>query len=84
MATHLKDSFAGLKNKEEQFRMESPKTKAALSQVEYLEKLFEQVKEEIAAIEGRQKEENDQLRDLYFKKGKLYSEIELMKRVPSY
>lgn len=84
MVTHLKAFFVGSKNKEEQCKMEAPKTKAALSQVEYLEKQFQQVKEDIAAIEGRQKEENDQLRDLYFKKGKLFSEIELMKRVPSY
>jgi hypothetical protein len=60
------------------------KTKVALSQVEYLEKQFNEVKEKIISLENRQQLTHEELRELYFQKGKLYSDIELMKRVPKY
>jgi hypothetical protein len=57
---------------------------AALSQVQYLEKKFKELEEQIECLETRQQLTSEEIRDLYFKKGKLYSEIELMKRVPKY
>lgn len=52
----------------------------ALSQVEYLEKKLEEIDKKI-----QEKDSHDpELFELYFKRGKLYSEIELLKRVPAY
>lgn len=60
------------------------KIPAALSQVQYLEKKFQELEEKIECLETRQQLTSEEIRDLYFQKGKLYSEIELMKRVPKY
>ncbi|MEB2276958.1 hypothetical protein C2I27_03780 [Priestia megaterium] len=65
--------------------MAQQQEKAALSQVEYLEKQFQEVINKIKLAEVEPKSvQQQELHDLYFQKGKLYSEIELMKRVPSY
>lgn len=61
-----------------------PKAPAALSQVQYLEKQFEEIENLIQNLEDKQEVTGKELRDLYFKKGKLFSDIELMKRVPNY
>lgn len=61
-----------------------PKKKAALSQVEYLEKKLQEIEETINAQQEIADGCQDALNELYFQKGKLYAEIQLMKRVQPY
>jgi|GEM_PF-4809602 len=61
-----------------------PLKKAALSQVEYLEKKLQEIDQRIELLQRNKDEADIEIRDLYFQKGKLYSELELMKRVPQY
>lgn len=79
-----KGSSVGIQNKEERFNVTQKKAPAALSQVDYLQKQLNQLESLIDELENKQKVTGDELRDLYFKKGKLFSDLELMKRVPSY
>ena len=58
--------------------------KAALSQVEYLEKKLKEIDQQIEILQHSKEKTDMEIRELYFKKGKLYSELELMKRVPQY
>ncbi|KAF2421635.1 hypothetical protein [Bacillus subtilis] len=60
------------------------KEKAALSQVEWLESKLQKIENKIKSIEDQSAVAQTELKDLYFQQGKLYSEIELMKRVPQY
>ncbi|UYX56286.1 hypothetical protein M3Y14_34120 (plasmid) [Bacillus thuringiensis] len=60
------------------------KPKAALSQVEYLQNKYDQVNERIISLETQQKKNDENLHDLYFQKGKIFADLELMKRVPVY
>ncbi|MED3627960.1 hypothetical protein P4478_12950 [Bacillus subtilis] len=60
------------------------KEKAALSQVEWLENKLQKIENKIKSIEDQSAVAQTELKDLYFQQGKLYSEIELMKRVPQY
>lgn len=61
------------------------KTKsAALSQIEYLEKKMQEIEEKIQTQYEIADGCNNMLNELFFQKGKLYSEIELMKRVRPY
>lgn len=57
---------------------------AALSQVEYLEKKLHELEKRIQSLEKNQQLTSSELKDLYFQKGKLYADVELMKRVPKY
>jgi hypothetical protein len=58
--------------------------KAALSHTEYLEREFNKVKSRIRELESNARASAEELRELYFQKGKLYSDIELAQRIPSY
>ncbi|PES56066.1 hypothetical protein COD93_29690 [Bacillus cereus] len=60
------------------------KPKAALSQVEYLESKYAEINEQISGLEEQQKETEHDLHELYFQKGKIFADLELMKRVPEY
>ncbi len=60
------------------------KKPAALSQVDYLKKKLKEIEDQIKQLEKGQDNPGAEIKDLYFQKGKLYSELELMKRVPSY
>ncbi|MBU5262057.1 MULTISPECIES: hypothetical protein [Bacillus subtilis group] len=60
------------------------KEKAALSQVEWLESKLQKIESKIKSIEDHAAVAQNELKELYFQQGKLYSEIELMKRVPQY
>jgi hypothetical protein len=64
--------------------MMKPLQKAALSQVEYLEKKLKEIDSKIESLLQSKEKADIEIRDLYFQKGKLYSELELMKRVPQY
>lgn len=65
--------------------MTSPSKKpAALSQVHYLEQKLKRLEYGISDLENRQQLTGEEIKNLYFQKGKLYSELELMKRVPQY
>jgi hypothetical protein len=63
--------------------MKTKKKPAALSQVEYLERKLTMINDKINEIE-ESCNPLPELMELYFQKGKLFSELELMKRVPSY
>lgn len=54
---------------------------SVLSQVEYLKKKLNNLEN---ALENKKDITSEELKDLYFQMGKLYSELELMKRVPKY
>lgn len=60
------------------------KKPAALSQVQYLQKKLKKLDDKISKLENKQQLTSEEIKDLYFQKGKLYSELELMRRVPSY
>ncbi|GIN55014.1 MULTISPECIES: hypothetical protein [Bacillus] len=60
------------------------KEKAALSQVEWLERKLEEVKSKIKSKEDNAAVAQKELKELYFQQGKYYSELELMKRVRQY
>lgn len=60
------------------------KKPAALSQVDYLQQKLNIIDNRIAELEQQQQLTGNEMKDLFFQKGKLYSELELMKRVPSY
>lgn len=60
------------------------KKPAALSQVQYLQKKLKKLDDKIYKLENKQQLTSEEIKDLYFQKGKLYSELELMRRVPSY
>lgn len=60
------------------------KPRAALSQVEYLQNKYDQVNERITSLETQQKKNDENLHELYFQKGKIFADLELMKRVPVY
>jgi len=60
------------------------KEKAALSQVEWLERKLEEVKNKIKSKEDNAAVAQKELKELYFQQGKYYSELELMKRVRQY
>lgn len=60
------------------------KKPAALSQVQYLEKKLQKLDDKIHKAEDKQQLASEEIKDLYFQKGKLYSELELMRRVPHY
>lgn len=68
---------------EQIIRLQS-KQKAALSQIEYLENKYIEINKQISALEKRQKEHDYNLHELYFQKGKIYADLELMRRVPKY
>lgn len=57
---------------------------AALSQLQYLEKQFKKLEKKILRLEDKQNLTSEEIHELYFQKGKLFSEIELMKRIPNY
>lgn len=61
-----------------------PDQKAALSQVEYLDKKLQEIEQQISQLENEQTSRSNALHELYFQKGKLFADLELMKRVPSY
>lgn len=86
MVLHQKASLNGMSRTwEASFNVEATRNKpAALSQIEYLEQKLGQLENEIRSLENKQSLTSDQIRNLYFQKGKLYSEIELLKRVPQY
>jgi hypothetical protein len=56
----------------------------ALSQVDYLQSELALIDNKIEELEGKQNLTGKEIKDLYFQKGKLYSELELMRRVPEY
>ena len=58
--------------------------KSALSHLEYLELEYQKVKDQIQLLEETGTSTISVLRELYFKKGKLFSDIELAKRIPHY
>ncbi len=60
------------------------KKPAALSQVDYLKKKLKEIEIHIKEMEQDPENKGNEIKDLYFQKGKLYSELELMKRVPDY
>jgi hypothetical protein len=58
---------------------------SALSQVDYLQNKLNAVEDQIKLVETDPlQQELIDISELYFQKGKLYSEIELLKRVPAY
>jgi hypothetical protein len=57
---------------------------AALSQLEYLQKKYEETIHKIHEMESNGVTCPQEYKDLLFQAGKLYSEIELLKRVPAY
>ncbi|ARC67273.1 hypothetical protein B14_200062 (plasmid) [Bacillus licheniformis] len=60
------------------------KEKAALSQIEWLERKLEEVSNKIKSKEDNAAVAQKELKELYFQQGKYYSELELMKRVRQY
>lgn len=86
MVPRRKDSSSGMSRTwEESCNVEAiVKKPAALSQVQYLEQKLKELEEQITQAEEEQKASGNVIKELYFKKGKLYSELELMKRVPHY
>jgi predicted nuclease with TOPRIM domain len=64
--------------------MDTSKKSAVPSQVQYLSSKLRRLENKLNRLETKQQLTNDEIKDLYFQKGKLYSELELMKRVPKY
>jgi hypothetical protein len=58
--------------------------RAALSQLEYLQQKYDETMQKIQEMESKGVKCPQEYKDLLFQAGKLYSEIELMKRVPAY
>lgn len=58
--------------------------KPALSQVEYLEKKLAEIDQQIQEQSDIVSKSNQKITDLFFQKGKIYSELELMRRVRPY
>lgn len=63
---------------------QQPTAPAALSQVEYLTKKLEETESRIKQVEASRLLSGSELVELFYQRGKLYSELELMKRVPHY
>lgn len=61
-----------------------PTAPASLSQVDYLKKKLELTEQRIHEVEESRLLSGTELVELFYQRGKLYSELELMKRVPSY
>lgn len=58
--------------------------KPALSQIEYLEKKLAEIDQQIQEQSDIVSKSSQKITDLFFQKGKIYSELELMKRVRPY
>lgn len=64
--------------------MNTPVAPAALSQVDYLQEKLYELEALIRQVETDPHLSPNVLKDLYFQKGKVYSQMELMKRVTPY
>jgi hypothetical protein len=64
--------------------MEEASMHRSLSQLEYLQKKYQEVLQEINDMESQGLSHTEEYKELLFKAGKMYSEMELLKRVPAY